>query len=137
MSPSVKPNNYGFQRKMFVGYDTAIFTVFYLKVLPTVWFHKTFKLIFLKQLSWPKAMYAEHWRKLAWTIFFENFLVLLVQQFCGALMNSFLLKYTTVFTIKSKFSHLTGYFDFLFIFSFAILLSKMKSLFLSLYTSPQ
>ena len=41
-------------------------------------------LIFLKQPSRPKTMYAEHWRKLAWT----TFLILLVQQFCGPLMNS-------------------------------------------------
>ena len=46
----------------------------------------------------------------------------------------------TVFPIKSKFSQniwLTDCFDFLFWFSSAILLSKMKSLFLNLYTSPQ
>ena len=41
--------------------------------------------------------------------------------------------YTTVFSIKNKF---TGYFDFLLWFSSTILLSKMKSLFLNLYTSP-
>ena len=105
-------------------HDTAIFPMLYLKVLLTVWFHKIFELIFLKQLSWPKTMYAEHWRKLAWATFQGNFLILLVQQFCGV-------------PIKNKFSHSAGYFDFLFWFSSAILLPKMKSLFLNLYTSPQ
>ena len=33
-------------------------------------------------------MYDEHWRKLAWAIFLGNFPMLLVQQLCGALMNS-------------------------------------------------
>ena len=33
-------------------------------ILLPLWFHKFFKLIFLKQSSWPKAMYAEHWRTL-------------------------------------------------------------------------
>ena len=42
------------------GHDTVIFTMLYL-ILLTVWFHKFFKLIFLKQLPWPKTMYAEHW----------------------------------------------------------------------------
>ena len=64
---------------------------------------KTFKLIFLNQSSWPKTMYAEHWRKLAWATFLGNFPILLVQQFCGALMNSCLLEYATVFPIKNKF----------------------------------
>ena len=105
-------------------HDTAIFTMLYLKVLLIVWFYKVFKLCFLKQQSWPKTMYAEHWRKLARATFKGNFLILLVQQFYGV-------------PIKNKFSHLAGYFDFLFWFSSAILLSKMKSLFLSLYTSPQ
>ena len=41
-------------------HDTVIFTMLYL-ILLTVWFHKFFKLIFLKQLPWPKTMYAEHW----------------------------------------------------------------------------
>ena len=54
-------------------------------------------------------MHAEHWRKLAWA----TFPILLVQQFCGALMNSCLLEYATVFPIKSKFWPviLTFYFD--------------------------
>ena len=45
----------------------------------------------------------------------------------------------TVFPIKNKFLHsiwLTGYFDFLFWFYSAILVSKMKLLFLNLYTRP-
>ena len=58
-------------------------------------------------------MYAEHWRKLAWATFLGNFPILLVQQFCGALMNSCLLEYATVFPIKNKFQPviLTFYFD--------------------------
>ena len=52
-------------------------------------------------------------------------------------MNSCLLEYATVFPIKNKFFHLTSFFYFLFWFSSAILFSKMKSLFLNLYTSPQ
>ena len=61
-----------------VGHDTAIFTMLYL-ILLTLWFHKTFKLIFLNQSSWPKTMYAEHWRKLAWATPLGNFPILLVQ----------------------------------------------------------
>ena len=49
-------------------------------------------------------------------------------------MNSCLLEYATVFPVKNKFY---GYFGFLFQFSSAILLSKMKSLFVNLYTSTQ
>ena len=49
-------------------------------------------------------------------------------------MDSCLLEYATVFPIKNYV--LIGYFSFLFWFSSAILLSKMKSLFLNLYTSP-
>ena len=104
----------------------------YLKVFLTVWFYKIFNLIFLKRLSCPRTMCNEHWRKLTWGTFLGNFLILLVQQFCGAVTNSCLLEYATVFPIKNKFLHLIGYFEFLFWFSFAILLSKMKSLFLNL-----
>ena len=57
-----------------------------------------------------------------------NFPILLVQSFRGALVNSCLLESATV---------LIGYFGFLFWFSSAILLSKIKSLFLNLYTSSQ
>ena len=56
--------------------------------------------------------------------FLRKFSYTLVQQFCAI-------------PIKNKFSHLAGYFDFLFLFSSAILLSKTKSLFLNLYTSPR
>ena len=84
------------------GCDTAIFTMLYLIPL-TLWFHKILKLIFPKSSCWPKTMYAEHWRKLAWATFLGNFPILLVQQFCGALMNSCLLEYATVFPIKNKF----------------------------------
>ena len=95
-----------------VGHDTAMFTMLYL-ILLTLWFHKIFKLIFPRQSSWPKTMYAEHWRKLAWATFLGNFPILLVQHICGALMNSCLLEYATVFPIKNKFQTviLTFYFD--------------------------
>ena len=83
-------------------HDTAIFTFLYL-VLLTLWLHEIFRLIFPKSSSWPKTMYAEHWRKLAWATFLGNFPILLVQQFCEALMNSYLLEYATVFPIKNKF----------------------------------
>ena len=58
-------------------------------------------------------MYAEHWRKLAWATFLGNFPILLVQQFCGALLNSCLYEYATVFSIKNKFQPviLAFYFD--------------------------
>ena len=100
LSLRVRPNNYGFQRKICRGHDTTIFVMLYL-ILLTLWFHKTFKLIFLNQSSWPKTMYAEHWRKLAWATFLGNFPKLLVQQ------------YATVFPIKNKFWPviLTFYFD--------------------------
>ena len=60
------------------GHDTAIFTMPYL-ILPTLWFHKIFKLICRRSSSWPKTMHAEHWRKLAWAIFMGNFPTLFVQ----------------------------------------------------------
>ena len=137
LSLRVRPDNYGFQGKMCGGHDTAIFTMLYLKVLFTVWFQNIFKLIFLKQQSWPKTVYAKHWRKLALTTFLGSFLILIVQQFCVALTNSCLLEHATVFPIKNKFPHWTGYFEFLFWISSAILLSKMKSLFLNFSASPQ
>ena len=84
------------------GHDTAIFTMLYL-ILLTLWFHKVFKLIFPKSSSWPKTMYVEHWRKLAWATFLGNFPILLVQQFCGTFMNGCLLEYAIVFPIKNKF----------------------------------
>ena len=83
-------------------YDTAIFTMLYL-ILLTLWFHKILKLIFPKSSCWPKTMYAEHWRNLAWATSLWNFPILLVQYFCGALMNSCLLEYATVLPIKNKF----------------------------------
>ena len=92
------------------GHDTAIFTMLYL-ILLTLWFHKPFKLIFRRQPFWPKTMYAEHWRKLAWATFLGNFPILLVQHICGTLINSCLLEYATVSPIKKKF---TGFFDLLF-----------------------
>ena len=93
-------------------HDTAIFTMFYL-ILLTLWFHKHFKLIFLRQSSWPKKMYVKYWRKLAWAIFSGKFPILLVQHIYGALMNSCLLEYATVFPIKDRFQPviLTFYFD--------------------------
>ena len=102
------------------GHNTAIFTMLNL-ILLTIWFHKIFKLIFLRQSPWPKTMYAEHWRKLAWATFLENFPILLVQHICGALMTSCLLKYATVFPTKNEFQPIIYTF-----YCSAILLSKMK-----------
>ena len=59
------------------GHDTAIFTFLYLIVL-TLWFHEIFKLIF-KSSSWPKPMYAEHWRKLARKTLLRSIPIILVQ----------------------------------------------------------
>ena len=78
------------------GLDISIYTMLYLSLL-TLWFHKTFKLIFLKPSSWPKTMYAEHWRKLAWTTY----------------TFSIIIQYGNVFLVKNKFwlVILTFYFD--------------------------
>ena len=94
------------------GHGTAIFTMLYL-ILLTLWLHKLFKLISLRLSSWPKPMYAEHWRKLAWATLLGNFPILLVQHVFGAIMNSFLLECATMFPIKNKFKPviLTFYFD--------------------------
>ena len=48
-------------------------------------------------------MYAENCRELTWETFLRNFPILLVQHIYGALMNSCLLEYGTVFPIKNKF----------------------------------
>ena len=109
MSPRLRPNNYDFQGKMCGGHDTAIFTILYLIVL-TLWLHKFFKLIFLRQSSWPKTMYAEQWRKLAWATILGKLTIFLAQLMCEALRNSCLLEYATVLRIKNTF---TGHFDFL------------------------
>ena len=102
MSPRVRPSNCGFRGKMCRRHDAAIFTMLYL-ILLTLWFHKTFKLIFLNQSSWPKTMYAEHWRKLAWAVSLGKFSYTL----------SITIQYATVFPIKNKFWTviLTFYFD--------------------------
>ena len=83
----------------------------YLILLP-LWFHKVFNIIFPRLSSWPKTMYAEHWRKLPWTTFLGNFPVLLIQQFCGILINSCLLEYAIVFPIKNKFWFFFFFFAF-------------------------
>ena len=86
-------------------HDAAIFTMIYL-ILLILWFHEIFRLVFPKSLSCPKTMYAEHWRKLAWATPLGNFPTLLVRQFCGALMNSCLLEYASVFPIKNSLNRL-------------------------------
>ena len=48
-------------------------------------------------------IFVEHWRKLAWATFLGNFPILLVQQFSGTFMSSFLLEYAIVFPFKNKF----------------------------------
>ena len=79
-------------------------------ILLTLCFRKRFKLIFSLVFkfseavsSWPKTMYAELWRKLALTTLLGTSPILLVQQFCGALINGCLPEYATVFPIKNKF----------------------------------
>ena len=74
-------------------------------ILLILWFHKLFKLIFLRQSSWPKTMYTEYWRKLAWATFLGKFPIVLVQRICRAL---------TLLGFQSKISLpviLTCYFD--------------------------
>ena len=93
------------------GHDSVIFTKLYV-ILLTLRFPKTFKSIFLKQSFRLKTMYAEHWRKLEWATFLGNFPIFLVQQYCGALMSSSLLKYATAFPIKSKFQPVILTFNF-------------------------
>ena len=56
-------------------------------------FHKIFKLIFPKSSFWPKTMYTEH---------IGNFPILLVQSFCGAVVNSCFLEYATVCVSNQK-----------------------------------
>ena len=73
MSPMARPRNYGFRRKMCRGHDAVTFTMLYL-ILLILSFNKAFKLIFLNQSSWPKIIYAEHWRKLAWATFLNMLL---------------------------------------------------------------
>ena len=112
MSPRVRPNNYDFRGKMCGGMILPYlpcFTWFFL-----LYGSITFKLIFPKSSSWPKTMYVEHWRKLAWATFLGNFPILLVQHIYGTLINSYLLENATVSPIKKKF---TGFFDLLFWFS--------------------
>ena len=84
------------------GHDTGIFTLLYL-ILLTLWLHEIFKLIFLKPSSWPKTMYAEHWRKLAWALPWEIFVYSQYNNSVELLVNSCLLEYATVFLIKNKF----------------------------------
>ena len=99
-----KGKNCGLRGKMFGAWYCH--TLLYL-ILLTLCFHEMFKLIFLKLSSWPKTMYAEHWRKMG------NFPILLVQSFRGALVNSCIFEYVTVLPIKNKFSSviLTFYFE--------------------------
>ena len=52
--PRERSNNYDFEEKMCEGHDAAILTIPYQNIVLILWFHKTFKLIFLKQPSWPK-----------------------------------------------------------------------------------
>ena len=72
LSPRVRPGNYGFQGKMC---RDMILLMLYV-ILPTLWFHKIFKLIFPTSPCCPKTMYAERCRKLAWETFLWNFPIL-------------------------------------------------------------
>ena len=68
-----------------------------------LWVHEIFKLIFLKPSSWPKTMYAEHWRKLAWVLPWEIFVYSQYNNSVELLVNSCVLEYAAVFLIKNKF----------------------------------
>ena len=46
------------KKKSAGDYDTISLTMLYLKVPLLIWFHENFELIFQKQLSCPKNMYA-------------------------------------------------------------------------------
>ena len=109
-----------------------ILPILYL-IRPTLWFHKIFKLIFPKSSCWSKTMYAKHWKKL-WTTFLWHFPILWYNNSVEYLWTVAYLNMLLCFQSKKVF---TGHFGFLFWFSSAILLSKIKSLFLNLYTSPQ
>ena len=99
-------------------------------ILLTLWFHKIFKLIFLKHTSWPKTIHAEHWRKPACIAFQGNSAILLAQQFCGAVLNMLL-----CFQSKTSFNQLilTFYFDLVPSFYF----QKWNRFILNFYASPQ
>ena len=120
--------NYGFRGKMCGAWYCHIYLA-----LPdslTLWFHEIFKLIFLKPSSWSKTMYAEHWSKLAWATPLGIFPIL-----NNSVEHLRPVAYLNMLLCLQSKKVLIGYFGFLFWFSSAILLSKMKSLFLNFYTS--
>ena len=110
--PRLRPNNFMASKEKCVG-DMILpyLSCFTLKLFSLYGY-----VIFLKQPSWSKTMYTEHWRKLARTTFLGHFVILFVQV-CGSILNSCLHECGTVFPIKSMFSQniwLTDCFDFLF-----------------------
>ena len=88
-----------------------------------IWFHKILELVFQTQLSSPRNICTEHWRKL------PNLGRTCVKNFFNCAVHLFL-RQNKVFTLHP----LDLAVEFLFWFSFANLLSKIKSLFFSLWT---
>ena len=114
MSPRVRPNNYGFWGKMCRGHGTAIFAMLLYLIFLTLWFHKTFKLIFLNKSSWPETMYAEHWRKTS----MSNFLGKFSEAFSKTSQHA------TSFPIKNKFWPVILMFYFALVSTFCFLKSN-------------
>ena len=100
-----------------------------------IWFHKILKLIFKKQPSCSINICTKHWRKLPnLTAFLEIFLFLKNKDSVKHVKKVLLIVLSIYFEDKIKFSHCIWsiwLFWILFLFSSAILLSKMKSLFFS------
>ena len=101
-----------------------------------IWFHKILKLIFQKQLSCPRNICTQHWRKLPHlTAFLEIFLYLKNNNYIENMHKVLLTVLFVYFQGKIKFSHfiwsiwfvLNFYFDLVPPFHF------LKSLFLSLW----
>ena len=104
-----------------------------------IWFHKILKLIFQTQPSCPRNICTEHWRKLPnLTAFLEIFSYLKNIDSIEHVQKVLLIVLFIYIQGKIKFSHCIWsiwLFSVLFWFSSAILLSKMKSLFVSLQTN--
>ena len=90
----------------------------------------------LESSSW-YAFTTEHWRKLPnFTTFLEIFLYLKNNNSVEHVQNVLLIVLFIIFKVKQSFHTAYGgsvCFEFLFWFSSAVLLSKMKSLFISLW----
>ena len=104
MSPRVSPNKCVLVKVLIkvlkcVGHDTPIFTMLYLILL----LYGSINILSEFFLGSHPGLKQCMLRKLSRATFLGNFPVLLVQHICGALMNSCLLEYATVFPIKNTF----------------------------------